>query len=112
MTLALFAPTPRGRQLAHWLGSLLNEELICWSKADSQGDPLPPPWQAYGDPAQPSTPGSLSEAVAQTWPKVQGCLFFLATGSVIRLIAPLLQDKHSDPAVVVVDESGRWVISL
>lgn len=77
-----------------------------------RGDPLPPPWQAYADPTQPSAPGSLSEAVAQTWRNVQGCLFFLATGSVVRLIAPLLQDKHHDPAVVVVDESGRWVISL
>ncbi len=110
MTLALFAPSPRGRQIAHPLGSLLGEDLICWSKADSRGDPLPSPWQAYGDPTHP--PGSLAEAVAQTWPTVQGCLFVLATGSVVRLIAPLLEDKHRDPAVVVVDESGRWVISL
>jgi cobalt-precorrin 5A hydrolase/precorrin-3B C17-methyltransferase len=31
---------------------------------------------------------------------------------VVRLIAPLLQHKSGDPAVVVVDEAGRFVISL
>ncbi|MFS8855158.1 MULTISPECIES: precorrin-3B C(17)-methyltransferase [unclassified Synechococcus] len=104
MKLALFAPTPRGRRLAQPLLSLLPEEWICWSKANPQREPLPPPWQAYGDP--------LAAAVAQSWPQVQGCIFVLPVGSVVRLIAPLLQDKYRDPAVVVVDEAGRWAISL
>ncbi|MFQ3615045.1 MAG: cobalamin biosynthesis protein, partial [Cyanobacteriota bacterium] len=128
MKLALFAPTPHGRQIATQLGSLLTgqpvpiddrqfdsslpDSILYWSKANPSGDPLPKPWQAYADPTHPSGPGSLSEAVARTWPQVQGCLFILATGSVVRLIAPLLQNKHTDPAVVVVDEAGRWVISL
>lgn len=112
MKLALFAPTPRGRRLAQALLSLLPEEWICWSKANPQGEPLPWPWQAYGDPSHPTAPRSLAAAVAQTWPQVQGCLFILTVGSVVRLIAPLLQDKYRDPAVVVVDESGRWAISL
>ncbi len=30
----------------------------------------------------------------------------------MRLIAPLLHDKSSDPAIVVVDEAGEFVISL
>ncbi len=112
MKLALFAPTPCGRRLAQALLSLLPQEWICWSKANSQGEPLPPPWQAYGDPSHPTAPRSLAEAVAQTWPQVQGCLFILPVGSVVRLIAPLLRDKHRDPAVVAVDEAGRWAISL
>ncbi|MFS8821745.1 precorrin-3B C(17)-methyltransferase [Synechococcus sp. W60.2] len=110
MKLALFAPSPRARRLANSLIPLLGKEVSCWSKADPQG--LPSPWQAYGDPKDPTAPGSLAEAVAQTWPQVQGCLFILAAGSVVRLIAPLLQDKQRDPAVVVVDEAGRWAISL
>ncbi|MGQ9837353.1 MAG: precorrin-3B C(17)-methyltransferase [Cyanobacteriota bacterium] len=128
MKLAFFAPTPRGRQIAAQLGALLisqpvpvdhggtdssqPDSILYWSKANPSGDPLPKPWQTYADPAHPSGPGSLSEAVAHIWPQVQGCLFFLATGSVIRLIAPLLHNKQMDPAVVVVDEAGRWVISL
>ncbi|MEN9236628.1 MAG: precorrin-3B C(17)-methyltransferase [Thermostichus sp. DG_1_6_bins_120] len=121
MKLAIFAPTSHGRRLAIQLGSLLisqagvpegvaSDPILYWSKANPSGDPLPQPWQAYGDAAQ--GPGSLAEAVARTWPQVQGCIFILATGSVVRLIAPLLQNKYTDPAVVVVDEAGRWVISL
>ncbi|CDH21265.1 Protein cbiG [Xenorhabdus bovienii str. kraussei Quebec] len=35
-----------------------------------------------------------------------------ATGIAIRVIAPLLRDKLSDPAVVVLDEKGQFAISL
>ena len=35
-----------------------------------------------------------------------------ACGLVIRLVAPLLQDKTSDPAVVVLDPQGRFAIPL
>jgi cobalt-precorrin 5A hydrolase/precorrin-3B C17-methyltransferase len=37
---------------------------------------------------------------------------FLATGAVVRLVAPLLGDKASDPGVVCVDEGGRFAVSL
>jgi cobalt-precorrin 5A hydrolase/precorrin-3B C17-methyltransferase len=56
--------------------------------------------------------GSLSEHLANIWPDCKGLVFCLATGAVVRLIAPLLKDKSSDPAVVVVDEAGKFVISL
>ncbi|GAB4434834.1 MAG: cobalt-precorrin 5A hydrolase [bacterium] len=36
----------------------------------------------------------------------------MATGIVVRGIAPFLKDKKCDPAVVVLDEKGRFVISL
>ena len=36
----------------------------------------------------------------------------MATGIVVRTIAPLLKDKTQDPAVVVIDEKGEYVISL
>jgi cobalt-precorrin 5A hydrolase len=35
-----------------------------------------------------------------------------ATGIVVRAIAPLLSNKKNDPAVVVVDQAGRFAISL
>ncbi|GAB7079075.1 cobalamin biosynthesis protein [Megalodesulfovibrio paquesii] len=35
-----------------------------------------------------------------------------ATGIVVRAIAPLLASKHSDPAVVVLDQDGRFAVSL
>ncbi len=35
-----------------------------------------------------------------------------ALGICVRLIAPYLQDKHTDPAVVCVDSTGRYVIPV
>ncbi len=37
---------------------------------------------------------------------------FLATGATVRLLAPLLSDKRTDPGVVVVDEACRYAVAL
>ena len=39
-------------------------------------------------------------------------IFIMATGIVVRKIAPLIKTKDVDPAVLVVDEKERFVISL
>lgn len=41
-----------------------------------------------------------------------GILAIMPTGVVVRAIAPLIEHKLRDPAVVVTDVGGRWVISL
>jgi cobalt-precorrin 5A hydrolase/precorrin-3B C17-methyltransferase len=46
------------------------------------------------------------------WQQNRAFIFCLATGAVVRLIAPLLEDKSRDPAVIVIDENGQFVISL
>ena len=46
------------------------------------------------------------------WPHCSAVLAVGACGLVTRLIAPLLQSKHSDPAVLVIDPLGRTVIPL
>ena len=55
---------------------------------------------------------SLKEHLAAIWQNYNALVFCLATGAVVRLIAPLLQDKASDPAIIVIDPQGRFVISL
>ncbi|GAB1543791.1 precorrin-3B C(17)-methyltransferase [Scytonema sp. NUACC21] len=55
---------------------------------------------------------SLKEHIANLWQTHRAFVFCLATGAVVRLIAPLLQHKSTDPAVVAIDEAGRFVISL
>jgi cobalt-precorrin 5A hydrolase/precorrin-3B C17-methyltransferase len=55
---------------------------------------------------------SLKAHIASLWQNHRAFVFCLATGAVVRLIAPLLEDKSSDPAVVVIDEKGEFVISL
>lgn len=42
----------------------------------------------------------------------ESLLFICATGIVMRTLAPVLQDKHQDPPVLVMDEQGRFVIPL
>lgn len=54
----------------------------------------------------------LSSEAARFFKKYDALVFIMATGIVVRLIAPLIKDKRSDPAVVVLDEQGRYVISL
>ncbi len=36
----------------------------------------------------------------------------MASGIVVRTIAPYIKNKYVDPAVVVVDDVGRFVVSL
>jgi cobalt-precorrin 5A hydrolase len=56
--------------------------------------------------------GELKELVAALWPKTSGFIFIMATGIVVRTVAPLLQGKDVDPAVVVMDDAGKFSISL
>ncbi|WP_051044482.1 precorrin-3B C(17)-methyltransferase [Pleurocapsa sp. PCC 7319] len=55
---------------------------------------------------------SLKQHLESIWTKNRALIFCLATGAVVRLIAPLLQNKSQDPAVVVIDAQGDYVISL
>ena len=54
----------------------------------------------------------LQHLVNQVFKQYDGLVFVMAMGIVVRMIAPLIRDKHSDPAVVVVDDVGRFVISM
>jgi cobalt-precorrin 5A hydrolase/precorrin-3B C17-methyltransferase len=50
--------------------------------------------------------------VKANWIKGNRLVFIMASGIVVRTIAALLKDKRSDPAVVVLDEKGEYVVSL
>lgn len=56
--------------------------------------------------------GELVETVRTRWTDVDGFVLFAATGIAVRAIAPLLGAKERDPAVVCVDEAGRWAIPV
>ena len=56
--------------------------------------------------------GSLVATVADLWPEVDGFVLVCATGIAVRAIAPHLRDKAADPAVVSVDDGGRWAVAL
>lgn len=55
---------------------------------------------------------SLQTWLRTTFRSHDAWILIMATGIAVRMIAPFLEDKYEDPAVVVVDEQGRFPISL
>ncbi len=55
---------------------------------------------------------SLSESVAREFGNFSSHIFIMAAGIVVRVIAPYMKSKLSDPAVVVVDDHGKFAVSL
>lgn len=101
--IAIFAITRQGVQTASKIRDTLNENKIkCQLHA----------------PATCSQDGvallekTLGEAVKEVFDEVDAVVAVMATGIVVRTVAPLLKSKMSDPAVVCVDVSGKYVISL
>ena len=54
----------------------------------------------------------LSEVTAKWFGEADALIFFASTGIAVRCIAPFARDKFRDPAVLVSDENGRFIISL
>jgi cobalt-precorrin 5A hydrolase/precorrin-3B C17-methyltransferase len=52
------------------------------------------------------------DEVKRSWEDSSALLFIMATGIVVRTIAPLIKNKKEDPAVLVIDEEGTHVIPL
>ncbi|GAA0224131.1 cobalt-precorrin 5A hydrolase [Metaclostridioides mangenotii] len=55
---------------------------------------------------------SFKEFVGDVFAKYENIVFIMATGIVVRSIAPYIESKFYDPAVLVMDEHGKNVISL
>lgn len=85
--IALIATTAAGRRMARRLAAAWPDETTIHS-------------------------GSVAGQIRTAWADARALVCFLATGATIRLVAPLLVDKHTDPGVVCVDEAGRYAIAL
>lgn len=55
---------------------------------------------------------SVMELTAEIFGLYRGIIYIAPCGVAARAIAPLIQHKTTDPAVVVVDVGARWAISL
>ncbi|MDM4718973.1 precorrin-3B C(17)-methyltransferase [Micromonospora sp. WMMA1363] len=62
--------------------------------------------------ARPVEADTVADALRAAWAECEAIVTFLATGAVVRILAPLLGDKRTDPAVVVVDEATRHAVAL
>jgi cobalt-precorrin 5A hydrolase len=62
--------------------------------------------------AQEAIEEPLKEWTKRNFDVTDGIVFIGATGIAVRSIAPLVKDKTTDPAVLVLDEKGEFVIPL
>lgn len=56
--------------------------------------------------------GSFGDYIGELFETCDLLIFIMASGIVVRTLAPYLRHKSTDPAVLVLDEKGRFVISL
>ncbi len=57
-------------------------------------------------------PKPFIEQIQSLFNSGERLILICATGIAVRTLAPVLADKHSDPAVLVLDELGQFVIPL
>ena len=55
---------------------------------------------------------STSDKIVELFKNTNGLICLFSLGAVIRLIAPHLKDKKTDPAVIVIDDKTNFVISV
>jgi cobalt-precorrin 5A hydrolase len=91
-------------------GLLLGEKIL----ASEPGAVLyvPAKYEVAGTNRVKVFPGALASLLAEIYPRYDGFVFLMATGIVVRMIAEYIRDKRYDPAVVVMDITGRFAISL
>ncbi|MGE4298271.1 MAG: cobalt-precorrin 5A hydrolase [Desulfovibrionaceae bacterium] len=108
-TTAVYALTPDGvalgRGLADALGAVLFAPRGLAQATDAASGVEPDGAACEGF-------DSLGDLVRERFFLYRRHVFVAAAGIVVRLVGPLLRGKGSDPAVVVVDQAGRFAISL
>lgn len=103
MKLVFFACSVKAYELMNrvrekWLSDRPEDTVLCIAKCRALGAL--------------SERRSLAECTGEWFEKADGLIYFCAAGIAVRSIAPYVVHKASDPAVVVMDETGRYGISL
>lgn len=102
MTLAIISVTHQGALL----GNALAQKLAVLGKKANV-------FAKIGrNPLEDTPYESLSKLIFDIFSKYDGFLFIMATGIVVRVIAPYICSKRIDPAIVVMGDNGKHVISL
>ncbi len=56
--------------------------------------------------------GHISEVFPSAWRESDSIICIMGCGIAVRMVSPLLEGKTVDPAVVVLDQDGRFAVSL
>lgn len=98
MTVAVIVFTRRGAELGRKLAAALGGALYAPARfaADAGAEPV----------------SALDAWTAARWEDSDALVFVGAAGIAVRAVAPHVRDKFTDPAVVSVDEEGRFAVPL
>lgn len=55
---------------------------------------------------------SINDCVSENFSKHETLIFVGAMGICVRAIAPHIKDKYTDPAIINIDSTGRYVVSV
>ncbi|HWQ40856.1 MAG TPA: cobalamin biosynthesis protein [Desulfosporosinus sp.] len=88
------------RRINESLPSNVDRELFLHEKAQGQNRLEEHGFQRLGD------------IVPSLWKECSVLIFVMATGIVVRQIASLIEGKDRDPAILVLDEAGKFIIPL
>ena len=100
-------------------GTLLGAEIVSLLRADYPGDAdsevtlrVKSPWQPDAPDDAETFDGPLKQVISELFPHVETLVFVLAVGAAVRLVAPLLGSKRTDPGVICVDDAGQFVVPV
>ena len=96
----IIAFSSKGCELALKISEGLEEENIVFSKTTGNSEGTIP------------VDMPLSRWARSSFLEANGIIFVGATGIAVRAIAPHVKNKAKDPAVVCIDELGKFSISL
>ncbi|MDI9644551.1 MAG: cobalt-precorrin 5A hydrolase [Candidatus Verstraetearchaeota archaeon] len=98
---AIIAVTRRGSETAAKISAFL-------SKMEIKNEVYSSPPHCTGN----LSSSGIRDLVGKVFGKVDAIVGVMAAGILVRAIAPFLRSKLTDPAVVCVDSSGKYAISL
>ena len=100
---AIVAVSRPGAALARRLASSLPDATL-YLERQSAGDVSDDGTQIYDFPLRP--------VIQDLFARHRELVVFLPIGATVRLLAPVLGSKRQDPAVVCVDDAGRYAVSV
>ncbi|MCQ6274246.1 cobalamin biosynthesis protein [Bacillus sp. V3B] len=101
---AIVAITKHGVQLARKLHQTFQNADLYYMEKFKQGD--------EGERNIRLFTGSVRLLLPALFQSYKGIVFIISLGAVVRMMAPLLKDKKTDPGIVVIDDKGENVISV
>lgn len=101
---AIVAITKHGVEISRRLNGVFAQTDLYYMSKFEKGDEERKGIQLFA--------GSVKLLLPALFQQYKGMILIISLGAVVRMIAPILKDKKTDPAVVVIDDRGENVISV